>query len=129
MRFDLRPPLDALRHQAMVQVDAGAERVRLALITPGAGQALVNLGLIHRDGEWPPYWQGWLEWMRAQGLRRFGLYAWDQGPGLPGDWNGRPAQAFELVFHFNRSKASRPWGRELAPISLDTRLSQSRAER
>ena len=40
--------------------------------------------------------------MRTQGWRRFGLYAWDQGPGLPGDWNGRLAPAFELVFHFNR---------------------------
>ena len=65
-------------------------------------QVLVNLGLIHREGEWQPYWQGWLDWMRAQGWRRFGLYAWDQGPGLPGDWNGRLAPAFEFVFHFNR---------------------------
>ena len=65
-------------------------------------QVLVNLGLIHREGEWQPYWQGWLDWMRSQGWRRFGLYAWDQGPGLPGDWNGRLAPAFELVFHFNR---------------------------
>ena len=65
-------------------------------------QVLVNLGLIHREGEWQPYWAGWLDWMRAQGWRRFGLYAWDQGPGLPGDWNGRLAPAFELVFHFNR---------------------------
>jgi hypothetical protein len=47
-----------------------------------AGQVLVNLGLVHRDGEWLPYWQGWLDWMRAQGWRRFGLYVWDQGPGL-----------------------------------------------
>ena len=66
------------------------------------GQVLVNLGLIHRDGEWLPYWDGWLEWMRSQGWRRFGLYAWDQGPGLPGDWGGRLAPSFELVFHFNR---------------------------
>ncbi|MFN6998581.1 MAG: site-specific DNA-methyltransferase [Elioraea tepidiphila] len=66
-------------------------------------QVLVNLGLIHRDGEWVPYWRGWLEWMRAQGWRRFALYAWDQGPGLPGDWNGRLAPAFELVFHLNRT--------------------------
>ncbi|HEV7266165.1 MAG TPA: DNA methyltransferase [Falsiroseomonas sp.] len=65
-------------------------------------QVLVNLGLIHREREWQPYWQGWLDWMRAQGWRRFGLYAWDQGPGLPGDWNGRLAPAFEFVFHFNR---------------------------
>ena len=65
-------------------------------------QVLVNLGLIHRDNEWQPYWSGWLDWMRMQGWRRFGLYAWDQGPGLPGDWNGRLSPAFELVFHFNR---------------------------
>jgi len=70
-------------------------------------QVLVNLGLIHRDNEWQPYWSGWLDWMRSRGWRRFGLYAWDQGPGLPGDWNGRFAPAFELVFHFNR-EARRP---------------------
>jgi DNA modification methylase len=66
------------------------------------GQVLVNLGLVHRENEWQPYWQGWLEWMRSEGWRRFGLYVWDQGPGLPGDWNGRLAPAFELAFHFNR---------------------------
>ena len=66
------------------------------------GQVLVNLGLIHRDNEWQPYWAGWLDWMRARGWRRFGLYTWDQGPGLPGDWNGRLSPAFELLFHFNR---------------------------
>jgi DNA modification methylase len=65
-------------------------------------QVLVNLGLIHRDNEWQPYWREWLDWMRDQGWRRFGLYVWDQGPGLPGDWNGRLAPAFELLFHFNR---------------------------
>ena len=27
------------------------------------GQALVNLGLIHRENEWQPYWEGWLEWL------------------------------------------------------------------
>ncbi|WP_245903622.1 site-specific DNA-methyltransferase [Humitalea rosea] len=66
------------------------------------GQVLVNLGLIHRDSEWIPYWSGWLDWLRARSWRRFGLYTWDQGPGLPGDWNGRLAPAFEFVFHFNR---------------------------
>ncbi|MDQ6702122.1 MAG: hypothetical protein M3Z96_02925 [Pseudomonadota bacterium] len=39
--------------------------------------------------------------MREQGWRRFGLYCWDQGPGLPGDRAGRFAPVFELVFHFN----------------------------
>jgi DNA modification methylase len=65
-------------------------------------QLLVNLGLVHRDGEWMPYWEGWVDWMRAQGWRRFGWYIWDQGPGLPGDWNGRLAPSHEFIFHFNR---------------------------
>lgn len=72
-----------------------------------AGQVLVNLGLIHREQEVIPYWDGWLDWMRSQGWRRFAWYVWDQGPGLPGDWNGRLAPSFEFVFHFNR-KDSEP---------------------
>ena len=71
------------------------------------GQILVNLGLVHRDGEWMPYWEEWIEWMRSQGWRRFGWYVWDQGPGLPGDWAGRMAPAHEFVFHFNQ-KAVKP---------------------
>lgn len=66
------------------------------------GQLLVNLGMVHRENEWLPYWEKWLEYMRAAGWRRFGLYVWDQGPGLPGNWNGRLAPSFELVFHFNK---------------------------
>ncbi len=66
-----------------------------------SGQVLVNLGLIHKEAEWQPYWTNWIEWMRAHGWRRFGWYVWDQGPGLPGDWNGRLAPSFEFVFHFN----------------------------
>ena len=67
-----------------------------------AGQVLVNLGLVHRDGEWIPYWDGWIQWMREQGWRRFGWYVWDQGSGLPGDWVGRFANSHEFIFHFNR---------------------------
>lgn len=65
-------------------------------------QVLINLGLIHRDNEVIQYWDGWLAWMRAQGWRRFAWYVWDQGPGMPGDWQGRLAPSFEFVFHFNR---------------------------
>ena len=65
-------------------------------------QVLVNLGLIHRDCEWVPYWDKWIEFMRSDGWRRFGWYVWDQGAGLPGDWNGRLAPSFEFVFHFNK---------------------------
>ena len=66
-------------------------------------QILVNLGLVHRDSEWQPYWEGWIEWMRSAGWRRFGWYVWDQGPGLPGDWNGRLAPSHEFIFHLNRA--------------------------
>lgn len=66
------------------------------------GQMLVNLGLVHRDGEWQPYWDGWIEWMRTQGFRRFGWYVWDQGVTVPGDWAGRMAPRHEFIFHFNR---------------------------
>jgi DNA modification methylase len=72
-----------------------------------SGQVLVNLGLIHRDGEWIPYWDAWISWMRDQGWRRFGWYVWDQGHGLPGDWSGRLAPSHEFVFHFNK-KSIRP---------------------
>lgn len=71
------------------------------------GQVLVNLGMIHRDGEWLPYWDGWIAWMREHGWRRFGWYVWDQGSGLPGDWNGRLGPSHEFVFHFNR-ESTRP---------------------
>ena len=67
-----------------------------------AGQVLVNLGLIHRDGEWIPYWDAWIEWMREQGWKRFGWYVWDKLSGMPGDWNGRLAPAHEFIWHFNR---------------------------
>ena len=73
-------------------------------------QVLVNLGMIHRDGEWLPYWDKWIEWMRSNGWRRFGWYVWDQGFGLPGDWNGRLAPSHEFVFHFNHiSLAPKKW--------------------
>jgi hypothetical protein len=48
-------------------------------------QVLVNLGLIHRNHEVRPYWDGWIQRMRDNGWRFFGWYVWDQGPGLPGD--------------------------------------------
>lgn len=68
----------------------------------GSAQLLVNLGLVYRESEWVPYWDGWIEWMRGQGWRRFGWYVWDQGFGLPGDWNGRLAPSHEFIFHLSR---------------------------
>jgi DNA modification methylase len=72
-----------------------------------SGQILVNLGLIYRKNEWRAYWQPWCDWMSAQGWRQFGWYVWDQGSGLPGNWNGRYAPSHEWIFHFNQ-KAIKP---------------------
>jgi len=66
------------------------------------GQVLVNLGLIHKGGEWLPYWDGWIEWMRGQGWKRFGFYVWDKGYCIPGENHGRLRTTHEFVFHFCR---------------------------
>ena len=71
-----------------------------ALLAPDA-QILVNLGMVHKGGEWIPYWDEWIDWMRDVGWKRFGFYVWDQGSGMPGNWNGRLAPSHEFVFHFN----------------------------
>lgn len=65
-------------------------------------QIVVNLGLIHRDGEVVEYWNALTSTMRFAGWRLFGWYVWDQGSGLPGDWCGRFAPSHEFVFHFNK---------------------------
>lgn len=88
--------------QGIADWDALMRGVFANLPMAGDGQVLVNLGLIHRDNEFIPYWDSWISWMRTQGWRRFGWYVWDQGPGMPGDWAGRLAPSFEFVFHFNR---------------------------
>jgi len=76
-------------------------------IDNGQTQILVNLGLIHRDGELIQYWHPFLEDMREAAWRLFGWYVWDQGSGMAGDWNGRLAPSHEFVFHFNKT-ARRP---------------------
>jgi len=98
------PPYGQQRNytQGIADWDALMRGVFANLPMADDGQVLVNLGLIHRDNEVIPYWDGWLAWMRQQGWRRFGWYVWDQGPGMPGDWAGRLAPSFEFVFHFNR---------------------------
>jgi DNA modification methylase len=103
------PPYGSQRDytQGIGDWDGLMRGVFASLPMAGDGQVLVNLGLIHRDNEFIPYWDAWLGWMRQQGWRRFAWYVWDQGPGMPGDWNGRLAPAFEFIFHFNR-EARRP---------------------
>lgn len=67
------------------------------------GQMLVNLGLVHRDGEVICYWEPMIHTLRSFGYRLFGWYVWDQGWGMPGDFGGRFAPSHEWVFHFNKN--------------------------
>jgi DNA modification methylase len=66
-------------------------------------QILVNLGITYKETCLNLYWLEWLGWMKSRGWRPFGWYVWDQGWGLPGDWNGRLAPSHEFVFHFNKN--------------------------
>lgn len=66
-------------------------------------QILVNLGLVHKDGYLVEYWDSLKRDMKKSGWRLFGMYVWDQGPGMPGDWAGRLAPAHEFIFHFNKT--------------------------
>lgn len=96
-----------------------------ALPLTTSGQLLVNLGLVHRDNEWLPYWDQWLNWMKAQGWRRFGWYVWDQGAGLPGDWAGRLAPAHEFIFHFNRQAKQPNKTKDKLQSSIETDYSRT----
>lgn len=89
-------------NEVLADWDSLMVRVFGNAIMKSDGQILVNLGLIHRENEWIPYWEKWIDWMRSQGWRRFGWYVWDQGFGLMGNWNGRLAPSFEFIFHFNK---------------------------
>jgi len=66
-------------------------------------QILVNLGMIHKDGEVFSYWDFLIEEMKSKGWRLFSWYVWDKGMGYPGDFGGRLAPAHEWVFHFNKA--------------------------
>jgi len=57
--------------------DAMMNGVYAALPVKDGAQVLVNLGLIHSDKEWQPYWDKWIDFMRSAGWLRFGLYVWD----------------------------------------------------
>jgi DNA modification methylase len=50
------------------------------------------------------YWHKWFEYCASLKWPLFGWYVWDQGSGLPGDWNGRLAPSHEFLFHFSQKR-------------------------
>jgi len=65
-------------------------------------QVLVNLGLIHEQGEYVPYWDPWIQWMRSEGWKAFGWYVWDRITPTFRANDGRLQMSHEWVFHFNK---------------------------
>jgi len=66
------------------------------------GQMLINLGMVHKNGEVLEYWAALRSGLEAAGLKLAAWYVWDKGYGMPGDWAGRLASAHEFVFHYRR---------------------------
>lgn len=77
-------------------------RVFGCMPTKPTTQVLVNLGLIHVDGEVSVYWEPWVAFMRSRGWKFYGWYVWDKISGMPGGLGGRPASCHEFIFHFNK---------------------------
>ncbi len=66
-------------------------------------QLLVNLGLIHRQGELVEYWREWWDWMPSQGWTKASWYVWDAGAPIPGEPTGRLGLCHEFVFHLSKN--------------------------
>ena len=80
--------------------DALMNGVCQALPLTEDGQVLVNLGLIHEDRQWLPYWDDWIKWMVYEGWLRFGFYVWDKLNPHPMGSGGRLLTSHEFIFHF-----------------------------
>ena len=78
----------------------------VSLVADENTHILVNLGLSHKNRAVDRYWDKWLSFMADRGYPLFGWYVWDKGCGMPGEWSGRLAPAFEFIFHFNKKCGS-----------------------
>lgn len=63
-------------------------------------QLVANLGMAYQDGEWVPYWDSWVDWMRGRGWKRAGLYVWDKLCGHVVNAHFRPRPSYKFLFHF-----------------------------
>jgi DNA modification methylase len=80
-----------------------------SIVCNGQTQVLVNLGLVHRDGELWEYWRPLLSAMRASGWKRRAEIIWDQLQPLPGRFP-RLNPSHERIFHFAKTlRDPAPW--------------------
>lgn len=78
---------------------------------------LVNLGMSCKDHKVNSYYNPWLEHCEKVGWPLFELCIWDKGHGLPGEYHGRLAPSFELVFHFNNvTRKANKWVKSKDPV-------------
>lgn len=76
--------------------------VPYAISSINADQVLVNLGLVHSNGEVITYWDYLIKIMREKKWKFKGWYVWDQLKGMPVRNIGRLSTSHEFIFHFNR---------------------------
>lgn len=65
-------------------------------------QMLINLGVVHKDNEWVPYWLPWMTAMKKVGWRIHAQYPWDKTTPSPGHFGARLLPSHEFVFHLNK---------------------------
>lgn len=65
-------------------------------------QLLINLGLVHSNGELYDYWKHFVETMRAREWRFFAKYIWNKKTTVPGKCQGRLSINYEDILHLNR---------------------------
>jgi DNA modification methylase len=61
---------------------------------------LVNLGCSYKNGSVDFYWQDWLNDFKEKKTDLYGMYIWDKGFAMCGEYHGRLALSHEYVFHF-----------------------------
>lgn len=108
------PPYAQQRSYGIAKFDwaslmLGVTEAALSTAAPSF-HALINLGLVHRQGRVNAYWLPWLNACEAIDLPLYAWYVWDKLCGLPGQHHGRLSPAHEFIFHLARQpRPPRKW--------------------
>lgn len=68
-------------------------------------QMLINLGVVHVDGDFSFYWLKWVMDMKASGWKLSSQLIWDKISAIPGANIGRARPCHEFVFHFSKNRS------------------------